>query len=237
MKKINISSRKENTREKKTSDLIKEELKKIFLEFSNNLNSIQRKFVVADELVNLKRLDESKDVFRTQIVFLESALDYYIHRLSSFAMIQMSEGNWKKTNSYKNLNIPIEKVLKGLSNPEDLGWLKESIIVHHSSNTYMSSKEIKKQLSLMVEKTLFKSIADKLYYEQGSAEKTVEKLENMLNDVFTRRNQIAHQSDRDHFTGERYEIDKETTEFYLNEVGRFAESLYEELIKRIDSGE
>jgi hypothetical protein len=231
MREINISSRKEGTREKKNSNLLKKELEKIFLEFHENIDSIRKRFVIADKLIRLGDHKEIDDIYRAQIVFLESALDYYIHRLSEFAMIQISEGNWDKTNSYKNFSVPIETVIDALSNPEDLAWIRQTIILYHSSKTFMSSEAIKKQLSLMSNDKLFRSIADKMYCVEGSSEKTDKKLMKLLNDVFKRRNRIAHQSDRDHFTGEQYGIDRQTTEFFINEIFRFAESLYNELIK------
>ena len=52
-----------------------------------------------------------KDIYRSQIVFLESALDYYMHCLGIYAMVQMYNNHWDKTRGYSDLKVPIDKVM------------------------------------------------------------------------------------------------------------------------------
>lgn len=227
---ISTSSRNENTRDKNPHEVPLTDLEKIKEQFDKNINSIKERFSIAEELNRNGHEEQEKDIYRTQIVFLESALDYYIHCLSIHASIQMSKNAWPKTGGYKNLTVPIEKVFYAIENPEDSTWIKELIVGHHVTKTYMSSKEIKGQISLIIAcKGIFKKIADEMYHVQGSNEKTQDKLINLLDGLFDRRNKIAHQSDRNHDTGLKYDIVRTDVENYLDEIPKFVEIFHKKV--------
>ena len=53
--------------------------------------------------------------------------------------------------------------------PENTGWIDAVIVSYHASKTYMSAKEIKGQLSLIVGKDFFDKYEDsKKYFEEAS---------------------------------------------------------------------
>lgn len=224
---ITISSRNENTIDKIPHLVPSTEFDNLKIRFDENINSIRERFYLAEELMVNDQVDQAEDMYRTQIVFLESALDYYIHCLSIHASIEMSKDKWTKTGGYRNLVVPIEKVFEAIERPEDTAWIEEVIVGHHSSKTYMSCNEIKGQLSLVSNDTkLFKKIADKMYYVRGGSEKTEKSLKQLLDSIFLRRNKIAHQSDREHGTGRKFDIDKIEVENYVDKISEFVEYLH-----------
>lgn len=146
-------------------------------------------------------------------------------------MEQMYKGNWEKTDGYKDLKIPIDQVMYAITHPEDVDWIDKAIISHHSSKTYMSPKEIKGQFTLVKGKDFFKTIADKMYYDRNSRIKTEDKLKNVLSKLFERRNKIAHQADRDHATGEMFEIERAEVVEYVDTIRLFVQTIHEKLIE------
>lgn len=75
-----------------------------------------------------------------------------MHCLGIYAMVQMYNNHWDKTRGYSDLKVPIDKVMDAVMHPENTGWIDAVIVSYHASKTYMSAKEIKGQLSLIVGK-------------------------------------------------------------------------------------
>lgn len=230
-RKIQISSRNESTKEARIPEMHISKLDDMLNQFFENITSVNTKFSITKQLENDENEVAAKDIYRSQVVFLESAFDYYMHSLGIYAMEQMYKGNWEKTNGYKDLKIPIDQVMFAIAHPEDTEWIDKAIISHHSSKTYMSSSEIKGQLTLVLRQGIFRKIADKMYYDRSSITKTEVKLETTLNEIFKRRNQIAHQADRNHISGELYEIKKEDVASYIEVIRNFVLTLHDILIE------
>lgn len=230
-RKIELASRNEGTREANVPNMHIEQLNEIKIQFDTNIESIKDKFTIADLLKETGNEEQVKDIYRSQVVFLESALDYYIHSLSIYAMIQMYNGNWEKTSGYKQLKIPVDTVIYAIEHPEKTEWMKEAVVAHHRTKTYMNPSEIKGQFTLVGDGTLFREIAKKMYYDRESNVKPEDVLKQNLNVIFERRNQIAHQADRKHETGDIYDICEDVVRGYIDTVSVFVANLHDELIK------
>lgn len=163
---------------------------KIKRQLDDNIENIKSKFDIYDKLVAENLKNEADDVLRSQIVFLMSALDFYMHEIVKYSLIKIFKREKEKTSSYKNFIVSIEVVEKALDNPENIDWLSEEIILRHSKNTYMGSKKIKEALSLISTEKVFSKVADNLNYQTKD-------LSNKIDEIYKRRNKIAHQSDRD----------------------------------------
>lgn len=224
---LGLSSRNENTRNSLIPDMHISKLDEMFRQFQNNTASIKNKFAVAERLFEIRDTDGAKDIYRSQIVFLESALDFYMHSLGIYAMEQMYNGNWEKTAGYKDLKVPIDKVMDAIGHPEDTSWINDVIVSYHSSKTYMSPGEIKGQLTLILGQGFYKKVADKMYYDRNSHMKTEKKLTKKLQDLFDRRNKIVHQADRNHKSGEEYDIDRQEVAEAIECVELFVNSVHE----------
>lgn len=205
-RKIAIQPRKENVRDKRVVRVVNFQLSQILQHFEENMLSIKRHFSLADELFADGRINEAKDIWRTQIVFLESALDYYMHEITKFGMRKIFNNEWGKSEKFNNYNLKLEDVIYAISNPEDTVWFENHVNDSFRNKTFMDFEPLKDQLSLIGVKP--ELVADEAYYVQGSSDKTIDQLKRHIKRIFCRRNAIAHQSDRNHETGSINDISK-----------------------------
>ena len=193
-RKLGLSSRNENSRNMLVPDMHVSKLDEMYEQFCKNVETVKEKFHIAEQLDNVHEEKAVKDIYRSQIVFLESALDYYMHCLGM--------------------------------HPENTGWIDAVIVSYHASKTYMSAKEIKGQLSLIVGKDFFDKIANEMFYDKESRVKPADKLARALTDLFERRNKIAHQADRNHQTGDLYDINRQDVENAIGVVETFVTTVH-----------
>ena len=126
---LDLMPRQEETREKisSTSNIVKFQLDEIEEHFDENLQYIQSQFDIADELLQSAREEEARNIWSSQIVFLESAFDFYLHELTKFGLSEMFVGNWDKTEKYNNLSVRMSIVDKALNAREDTEWFLEFV--------------------------------------------------------------------------------------------------------------
>ena len=75
------------------------DLQPILDRFNSNIADIRKHFQTADDLLALQppKQTEAEDIWRSQIVFLDSAIDFYIHEIVKYGIIKMFNGNWAKS--------------------------------------------------------------------------------------------------------------------------------------------
>ena len=230
-RKLVLSARAESVRSKTDIAFADTGWAKVFTEFHTNVEAIKAKSCLIDDTSESVPTNLVEDIYRSQIVFLESALDYFMHRLCIFAMRQMYEGDLDQSDAYRNLMIPVAQVVEALKHPEDQAWVGTAIIGYHSTKTYMSSKDIKGQLRMIFNtKGVFDKVACKMYAREDLDRKPEEELSSRLDEYFSRRNKIAHQADCNHETGEQYSIDRSYVETAIRDVDCFVQAL-QEIIK------
>lgn len=83
---LNLTPRPEESRERRTIHIVSFELDEIMLHFEENIENITHHFTVADQLWAENHSEAAKDIWRSQILFLESALDFYIHEITKYGM-------------------------------------------------------------------------------------------------------------------------------------------------------
>lgn len=207
---IRLEPRRENTREQNPIQVKNFDLSEIDKHFVENLDSLKLHFRLADELVSAGKDEEAKDIWRTQVVFLESALDYYVHEITKYGMNKIFNNEWSMTEQFKNCNLKLIDVLDALKNPEDTKWFIKHINDFYSAKTFMNFQTMKDQLKLLGIK--IQCVADKAFHVQGSTDGTMDQLKRNLNRIYDRRNDIVHQSDRNHQNAQRNDIAKEEVE-------------------------
>lgn len=222
-----LNQRNEEVREKRGIKVIELELNEIFDQFNENIESIKDKFNTADKLLEGNDNEIYNDILRSQIVFLDSALDYYMHCITKYGMNKMFRCEWKKTDKYNNFLVPLIKVEYVIKNTEDATWFIELVNNTYAKETFMEANSIKSQLSLIG--INFSDIAKDVCFEESNMQKQLDKLKSLLNSLFYRRNAIAHQSDRLHEDGRKKEITKEDVEHYINDVEKIVVSIQKEI--------
>ena len=215
---LKIPERIENVREKrKALPIIKFKLDEILSHFETNMDAVRKQLITAEELATGNKTDEAQYIWRSQIVFCVSALDFYMHELVKYGLSQIFDRRWERTTGYNKLKVCMEHV-EIIRNSPEAEWFSTFINSLYSSSALGSYKSIKEQLKIIgidineVEHIAFTSI--KGQNEQKGC------LENKLDTLWGRRNQIAHQSDRMSETAQVQSIDRKFVEDCISDISK-----------------
>lgn len=197
--KNNRTSREELERIKKYSD---ENLEIIFskLEIDNNEEKI---------------LDDNEK--RNVIVNLIGALDYYIHEIIIWGLVQITLNKFPVGKNYNKYKVELEyKYIKMAFEDKDIFndvELKKTIIENIRRNTYQKWESIKSGLEIILPKKILEKISDLTSGKNGVALFQTNKLDELAN----KRHLIVHYFDREYSNkSSRNSIDIDCKEsFYL----------------------
>lgn len=223
---LELAPRSIGTRDRRPNHTIQFELAAITKRFASNLASIKSQFELVEQLKAEGNL-QYKDILRSQIVFLDSAFDFFMHEVTKYGMVQIFQGVWEKTERYNNFTIRLGDISDVLQNPEQENWLLDIVNDSYAEDTFMSSDAVIGQLNLIGIK--WQSVADRAFYEQGSTIPTKDKFKRTLKSLFRRRNQIAHQADCLHETGAKIDIEREDVETYIGDIEKIVAAISEEI--------
>lgn len=193
--------RVEGTRRKKVNFKY-EDVKK---HFQDNLKDIKEKFSLADR-EKATDLHSAEEIWRCQIVFLDSALDFYIHEVAKLGITKIFNTEWEETQKYKKLKVSMEFALKLADSVGKADDLLGEIDGINQRNCFMS----------------FDNLQTVLHLVGLDADKTKK---DEINALYRRRNQIAHQSDRLPDNPEKQPITEEDVRRYLDLVEKFVEDI------------
>lgn len=176
------------TREKVRRSIPNQQEQLIIQRFSESIERIKNKNKLISDLNANHQFDEAMDIRRSQIIFLMSALDYYMHQIVKYGIIEMFNGNRKKTKEYQQLMIPMNLVEQGILHVEQLTCLDEAITSVNQYKTFTSYKSIQQQLKFIALtdskiKAIFKEVED------------LTGIKNPLDEVRKIRNRIAHEDE------------------------------------------
>ncbi|MGN1166218.1 MAG: HEPN domain-containing protein [Lachnospiraceae bacterium] len=220
------------TRDRRQTRTISFELIAITNRFDNNLSSIKSQFELVEKLKN-EGNSQYKDVLRSQIVFLESAFDFYVHEITKYGMVRISQGIWPTTDKYDNFSIRLGDVSEALQHTENEGWFLDIVNDTYAEDTFMSSESVISQLNLIG--VSWKDAAKEAFYERGSETPTDDKFKWVLNSLFRRRNKIAHQADCLHETGDKIDIERELVEEYIVNIEKIVKAISQGIEKKNNS--
>ena len=225
---VSLKQRKEDIRDKNEIEYTSVQfgLEEIRSHFLDSLSDIDRQLSLADSLISDEREAEAKDIWRSQIVYAEGVMDFYLQELSKYAVVRMFRGMWSKTEGYRNLQIPMKTVEEGLKSPESTSWLFERLSARFSYEVYLSPDAIGKQLSLIGMKLddICRAVEPPA---EGESYLTGQQKLRML---YSRRNQIAHQSDRKHSTARKEDISRDFVITSTDFIRRFVEAVHSEAL-------
>lgn len=220
---LDLVARNEETRDKFHTEVIRFELDQILQHFVEAIQSINAQFDVADGLVEYGKVIEGENIWRAQIVFLASALDFYMHELTKYGLCEIYNENWDRTDKYENLQVNMKVIEVALKSGEDIDWFLEYINNYYRSITMVSYESVKDQLKLLG--INLAPVADGAFYQRGGTENTKDKFKRRLNELFGRRNIIAHQSDRAHKDAQVNIITKEIVQNFICDIEKIVRSI------------
>lgn len=227
--KINIdekTTRKENTRESKNIS-VSPKLKNLKQEIDTTIFEIKSKFDTYN-MLEKNNPKEANDILRSQVFFILSLLDFYIHesvRISLINIFNDATALNSKPNKYKEISITLNDLDKYKSHDSNSEWFDEIIIKKHSFQTFVGKEQMIYALNLISNDNLLKKVATTL------GKKNREELLDEINLIYKRRNKIAHQIDLLHGTLEKISITKTEVENYIDTIEKFINALHSEISK------
>ena len=162
-------------------------------------------------------------------MFLDSALDFYVHEITKYGMKKMFDGQWERNDKYLDFKINLD-ALHTISELNEKEFFNDIINKSISAETFMEFNSIKKQINMIG--LDINVIAKSTFYKKGDSTSPINKMKEFLNKLYYRRNRIAHQSDRDPLTSVRSDIDMEFVRYNIDIVVRIVSSIDNEIEKK-----
>jgi len=205
------------------------ELADIKKHFDQSLESIKNQYKVADSLKQDGKDDDCKNIWRSQIVFLEGVLDFYLHEMSKYCLYKMFKGEWEKSQQYQSLQIPILKVEEGIAAAESKEWFFEYLNGRFSRDVFLSLESMRKQLNL-----IGVGYGDVMHdaFQKDTIKESQKYGDEVVQNLFKRRNAIAHQLDRDHASAKQTDISKDFVEDRVLEVVAIVEAIHKKVVEK-----
>lgn len=167
-----------------------EELERIKKYSDENLETISSKIGLEENLD-----DEEK---RNIIVNLIGALDYYIHEIIIWGLVQITLNKFPKGKNYEKQKVELEyRYIKMAFEDKDIFnevELKKTIIENIRRNTYQKWQSIKVGLELILPKKVLEKISDLTSGKNGVAIFQTNNLDELAN----KRHLIVHHFDREY---------------------------------------
>lgn len=221
---LDLSERVENVREQQgIRYIVHFNLQEIKDRFDESIQSIEQKFNLYDELMESGKVDEAKDILRSQIIFLEGVVDFYLHEMTKYSYFKMFSNEWDKTSQYKSFNVKMEMVEKGLNSPNSREWFFEYVTDSFKRIVFLSRESINDQLNAIG--IPYKDVMHNVFVEKSENES--KKIgDDFIRKLFERRNTIAHQNDRSHDSAIQNDIDKDYVEYNIETMQKIAHEIY-----------
>lgn len=224
MRDISLNKRVEDVRSQfETLRVVHFDLYEIKSRFDESIKDVEKKFELYDELLSSGKQEEADDILRTQIVFIEGVLDFYMHEISKYCYYNMFSGDWEKTSQYKNFKVNMETVEKALDSESSKEWFFEYVNDVFKRIVFLSAESINDQLNAIG--IPFNEVMHEVFKE-GTSNASAKKGRKFLSELFLRRNDIVHQNDRDHESANRKEISKSYVQDNLVIVKKIGQEIY-----------
>lgn len=207
-----ISVRNENSIQKPFTEDVEHDLDAIKNMFDEDISNVKKMF----DLQTDQCLD---NIFRSQIVFLASIYDFYMHNIFKFGFLQIYKGIWGSTSSYNNHKITMGYLHHALEWSDDYSKLLSFLNETNRITTMMSYDSLVSNCKIIG--LDIANILEELHNKKRIKNKDNSTLKTELDKIYTKRNSIAHQFDRSHKDGNTLSVTNEE----VNEMMNFIETL------------
>lgn len=133
---------------------------------------------------------DSTDILRSQIVFVVSALDHYVHDVTRIGMLEAFNSQRDKTDAYLKFPISTRTLMSSQSNSQVITLFEQEIIDRHGYLAFQHPDKIAGAIRLISPIALWEEVA-KIMGKEAVHVKITLKL------IVERRNKIAHEADLD----------------------------------------
>ena len=208
--------------------------------FRDGILETRKMSIVYNHFVNDLNIshDEVADILRAQVVNVVSAFDRLIHELITNGVIEIFLGKRKKKKKFLNQPFKAETLIKSIEFTKP-GFIPTSV---NDNPQYLVEKEMREKMSYLafeapekVKDALnyiwdndhkFKTIAVDMAMTGATDNEKQKKLEQELQLIVDRRNQIAHEGDIDPSTNSKRTISIEMSNDAINFIEKLGESVY-----------
>lgn len=226
---VELQERKVNTKDKKVTEIVVYQLEGVKKHYDENLELILKQFPIADQLLHEGKKEDAETIWRTQIVLLASAFDFFMHEIVWYGLDKIYDGDWSKTEQYQNLSIRLETLQTIIDNLDSKEWFVDYITNKYKTQTLMAFGDVRDHLNLIGVDV--PNVADSAFYKKGCTVTPKLQMKEKLDGLYHRRNHIAHQSDRSERNAERKDISKEQVENYIKDINKIVMAIIEEVKK------
>lgn len=166
----------------------------------SSLNELKRIKEYSDENLNLifPQIKTTNDEEKRNIaVNLIAALDYYIHEIIIWGLIQITTNKFPKGKNYDKVKISINHLKKSIESSDDVfndTELKKTIIEEFRQNSYQKWQEIRVGLKIVLPEEIQGRLSDLTSGNNGHAKFQTIDLEKISN----KRHVIVHHFDREY---------------------------------------
>jgi len=218
---LSLTPRAEDTRDVHPINVVNFELADIKDHYDKSIIAINNQFEVASSLRESGKPDDQKNIYRSQIVFLESAFDFYLHELTKYGLRKILVGDWPHTPKYGNLKVPMKHVERGLRDPSAIDWFVEYVNEAYSRDVMTAYEYLKDQMNMLG--IHIAEILPRLFPHMDDPK-------DVIIDLYDRRNQIAHQTDRAHANAVQQDISEQFVRDRITEVNSIVVALHQEAL-------
>lgn len=209
MKIADETPRKEDSRKKRSVRLVV----KIFdvrAHFNENIKDVEAKFELAKREVKTD-LHSAEEIWRSQVVFLESSLDFYIHEIVKYGFLKIFNGDWEETEQSRNFRLRFPLLMKMYKDAGNAAQsLSDEIDEINRENCFLNFDNMQNNLKMV-------------------GLKVDGKYKPFVNELYGRRNKIAHQSDRIPGSAEKCVIKETDVKSYIKKVKEIVSSIDEQV--------
>lgn len=222
---LSLVSRNENTIDQRPSSApVQFSLLEIKEHFDETLASITSEYQIAEELIAAGKTEECKTIWRSQVVFLEGLLDYFIHEISKYALYQMFCGEWERSVKFESIMVPMSQVEVAVASSESKVWFFEYLNSSLSRRVFLGAKEMNDQLNQIG--VGFNAVMHRAF-QKSDEQYSRQYGWRIVEDLYKRRNEIAHQNDRDHATAVQNDITREFVEQSADNIKRIVNAIFD----------
>lgn len=164
---------------------------------------------------------DSSDLLRAQIVLAVSSVDYFVHEITVFGMVEIFRGARAPTDAFRKYKVAGD-LLVG-SNAGSVSAFEADVRERHSFLSFQQPDKIADAIRLFHGKPLWAGVSARMV-------RTEESIKTQLRLIVDRRNKIAHEADVDpSFPGERWPISPNDPVIAINFLESLCEAIYSEV--------
>lgn len=217
---ITLAPRKEGRRELKPIAVpVHFSLQQIKSHFEESVEAIKAQSKAAESFLIENDLNGCKMIWRSQVVLAEGLLDFYIHEVSKYCLFRMFSGEWEKTEKYTNFLVPMSKVEEAIAATQSKEWFFNYLNDRFSRDVFLSKEGMKDQLNLI-------GIGFNEAMRKAFPNESLKDASEIIQALFQRRNQIAHQNDRSHYSAEQADITADFVEDYIAKIEKIVNAIH-----------